>query len=116
MKILGLTFAGIENVPALRNADLSARYETHAIGGGEWSIEVFDSNGGFLKEFVGSNGTRNGKKATDLWAEVSEWEEQEIRPAYSYKLFVSPDGTTGSISYFRREVEKGRLHGCVVSF
>lgn len=116
MKINGLKVAGIINVPALKNADLSARYETHALGGGEWSIEVYGRNDEFLKEFVGLNGTRPDEDATDLWAEVYEWEELVARPAYSYKEYVAPDGTTGSISYFRREIARGYLHGCVVSF
>jgi len=116
MKISNLTFAGIVHVPALKNADLSARYETHAIGGGEWSIEVYGPNGEFLKEFVGSNGTRPGEEATDLWVEVSEWEQEVARPAHSYKNYTAPDGATGSISFFRREVERGRLHGCVIIF
>lgn len=115
MKIGNLTFAGIVHVSALKNADLSARYETHAIGGGEWSIEVYGKDGEFLKEFVGFNGTR-GEEATDLWAEVSQWEQEVAHPAYSYKKFVSPDGTAGSMSFFRSEISKGRLHGCVVVF
>ena len=28
--------------------------------------------------------------------------------------FKAPDGTTGTHSFFMREVEKGRLHGCLI--
>lgn len=45
--------------------------ETHAVGGGEWSIEVFfwneEGQKEFVTEFVGSNGTRDNEP-TDLWA------------------------------------------------
>lgn len=42
---------------------------THALGGGEWSIEVHGSQSGFIGEYVGLNGTRDGEEATDLWGE-----------------------------------------------
>ena len=31
------------------------------------------------------------------------------------QLYFAPDGTRGTYSFFMREVERGRLHGCVVS-
>ena len=31
------------------------------------------------------------------------------------QMFRAPDGTRGSYSFFVREVERGRLHGCIVS-
>jgi hypothetical protein len=46
---------------------------THSLGGGEWSIEVYHENGDFIKEFVGSNGTRSEKD--DLWGEYDIWFE-----------------------------------------
>lgn len=45
---------------------------THAVGGGEWTIEV-RHDGQFVKEFCGSNGTRNGEEPDDLWSEFDEW-------------------------------------------
>ena len=30
-------------------------------------------------------------------------------------MFRAPDGTRGSYNYFLREVERGRLHGCIVT-
>lgn len=39
----------------------------HAVGGGEWSIEVHGSEKGFLFELVGSNGTQSAPDA--LWAQ-----------------------------------------------
>jgi hypothetical protein len=43
---------------------------THSVGGGDWSIEVFDIEGNFLFELVGSNGTNS--KADDLWAKLEQ--------------------------------------------
>ncbi|MDV7400425.1 hypothetical protein RZS08_53920, partial [Arthrospira platensis SPKY1] len=34
--------------------------ESHAVGGGEWSLEVY-ADGKFLFELVGPNGTRDGE-------------------------------------------------------
>jgi len=31
------------------------------------------------------------------------------------QMFRAPDGTKGTYSYFMREAERGRLHGCLVS-
>lgn len=44
---------------------------THAIGGGEWSIEV-SVDDSYCCEFVGSNGTRDGEEADDLHSMVTE--------------------------------------------
>lgn len=30
--------------------------------------------------------------------------------------YRAPDGSRGSYNYFKREIDKGRLHGLVVSF
>ena len=40
----------------------------HAIGDGEWSLEVYDEEGDCMFEFVGSNGTR--READDLYAQL----------------------------------------------
>ena len=44
---------------------------THAIGGGEWSIEVSVGEQ-YCCEFVGSNGTQNDEEADDLHSIVSD--------------------------------------------
>ena len=44
---------------------------THALGGGEWSIEV-TLEGVFVKEFVGNNGTQT-EETDDLWREFRDW-------------------------------------------
>lgn len=31
------------------------------------------------------------------------------------QMFRAPDGTRGSYSFFVREAERGRLHGCIVT-
>lgn len=49
--------------------------KTFALGGGEWSIEVYNLEGACVKEFCGLNGTQNGEEADDLWALYREWYE-----------------------------------------
>ena len=46
----------------------------HALGNGEWSVELHDEEGNFLQEFVGSNGTH--EPADDLDSEADEWEQR----------------------------------------
>ena len=46
---------------------------THSVGGGEWTIEVYHENGDLIREFRGSNGTRDEK--SDLWADYDLWFE-----------------------------------------
>ena len=78
---------------------------THAVGGGEWSIEVRDENGIYIREFVGSNGTRDDEEADDLWADFSSWVES---------LPDDPD-ILYAVSYERsRRSEKGRY--CAVAY
>ena len=113
-KIYGLERGELRQVKAQTNGDLVATTETFAIGGGEWAIECRDERGYLVREFVGSNGTRD--EADDLWAEYAEWAKQIARPAYSYREWIAPDGTKGSKSFFFREIERGRLHGCTVRF
>jgi hypothetical protein len=31
------------------------------------------------------------------------------------QMFRAPDGTKGSYSFFVREAERGRLHGCIIT-
>lgn len=112
INIIGLIPMAWVKVPAITNGMLVGNTETHAIGGGEWSIEVFDENGCFLEEFVGSNGTR--EPADDLWAQFDEWCSEIAKRSYKYRQYKSPDGTLGSYSYFMRQIQKGHLHGLIV--
>jgi len=49
---------------------------THALGGGEWSIEVYGPHG-FLCEYVGENGTHG--PADDLWGEfTADWDDATL--------------------------------------
>lgn len=125
MQIIGLKLTGKINVPALRKRDLVVSYQTYSIGDGEWSIEAKTSNdqsvwGPSIEEWVGSNGTR--EEADDLWEQVRQWQNDPdgglmvIRPSYSYKEYVAPDGCSGPYSFFKKEIEKGRLHGLVACF
>lgn len=112
INIIGLIPMAWVKVPATTNGMLVGNTETHAIGGGEWSIEVFDKNGCFLEEFVGSNGTR--EPADDLWAQFDEWCDGIVKPSYKYRQYKSPDGVLGSYSYFMSQIQKGHLHGLIV--
>ncbi len=127
MRIEGLIATQVINVAAVRAIDLVVSYQTYALGGGEWSIEAKTTHdqsvwGPSIKEWVGSNGTRGGGEPTDLWAEVNEWEKDPqgglaiVREAYSYQEYEAPDGIRGSYSFFKREINNGRLHGLLLSF
>ena len=115
-KLVGLQRGEMRHVEARTRETLVARTETFSIGGGEWSIELYDYRGRLLAEFVGSNGTREGEECVDLWAQVNEWCARIAYPAYSYREWIAPDGTKGSKTYFNREVERGRLHDLKVAF
>lgn len=56
-----------------------AEDKTFALGGGEWSIEIYNSKGQMVKEFVGNNGCPNWANPDghfdDLWEEVYAWNE-----------------------------------------
>lgn len=126
MKIQGLIATQTVNVKAVKAIDLVVSYQTYSLGGGEWSIEAktsYDQSiwGPSIKEWVGSNGTRESEEPTDLWAEVREWEKDPqggqaiIKPSYSYQEYEAPDGCRGSYKYFLREVQRGHLHGCLIT-
>lgn len=110
MKILGLK--KLEK-RIIKNSDLVLSYRTYSLGDGLWSIEMMDENKRTVREFVGRNGTRPGEEADDLYAEMEEWKN---KVNYSYTEYRAPDGSRGSYNYFKREIDKGRLHGLVVSF
>jgi len=52
---------------------MNVQTSTHALGSGDWSIEVRDGDE-FLFELVGSNGSRNDEPADDLWGKLQELE------------------------------------------
>lgn len=74
---------------------------------------MMDENKRTVKEFVGRNGTRHGEEADDLYLKMEEWKN---KINHSYMEYRAPDGSRGSYNYFKREIDKGRLHGLVVSF
>lgn len=115
MKLQGLKKTG--RTISVSNGDLAYSTKTFSLGSGEWSIEVYDSNGCFLKEFVGDNGVANGWNPEgnfdDLWSWYHEWCKQEH---HCYKELEAPDGTKGSFSFFMREARRGYLHGCLAVF
>lgn len=109
MRIQGLI--KVENKKAVKNGELVVDTKTFAIGGGQWSIEVYDKFGYLLTEFIGRNGTWEEEPCDDLWADYAEWCEQihHIRGA----LYECPDGFVSTMSGIIKEVERGRLHGCI---
>lgn len=125
MRIKGLNFVEIVNVPALTVADTVYNYSSHSLGDGLWSIEAQETPdpwGPCIREWVGSNGTRYDEEADDLWEEVRQWEQDPngggkiLREAYSYKKYEAPDGVRGSYSFFLKEIENGNLHGLLLCF
>lgn len=40
----------------------------------------------------------------------------ETENKYSYQEYKAPDGTKASYSFFKKEVFKGHLHGCLACF
>jgi hypothetical protein len=115
MKLQGLKKTG-KTITVL-NGDLAYSTQTFSLGSGEWSIEVYDGNGCFLKEFVGDNGVANGWNPEgnfdDLWSWYHEWCKEEH---HSYTEWEAPDGKKGSFSFFMREANRGHLHGCLAVF
>ena len=127
MKIQGLDYVGMTHVDEVRAIDLVTGFQTYAVGDGQWSIEAKTSQdmsayGPSCMEWVGSNGTRYDEEPDDLWAQVEEWQNDPegglkvVKEGYDYRTYEAPDGTRGSISYFKREAMRGHLHGCVVAF
>ena len=110
MKILGLRKIAKKVV---LNGDLATSYDIHSLGDGLWSIELLDKDKKVVCEFVGKNGTRYGEKSDDLYEKMDVWRN---KVNYSYMEYRAPDGSRGSYNYFKREAERGRLHGLVVSF
>jgi hypothetical protein len=119
-KLLGLIPKGFINIKERVLLDEVTNYETHSLGGGEWSIEAVDTNGQCIKEFVGNNGT-DDYEADNLWEQVSQWEKDPqggqmvIQRAAKYKAYVAPDGFVGSYGFFTKEAMRGRLHGLVLT-
>lgn len=101
-------------VPTVYNYELVANYNVDSIGDGKWSIEAVGRNGNIIKVWIGSNGTR--RPADDLWAQVEAWSGKIAKPKYKAKIVVAPDGYRGSYKALEREVLRGRLHGCLISF
>ena len=127
MRILNLNYVGMTHVDEVRQIDLVTNFQTYAIGDGLWSIEAKTTNdmsewGPSCMEWTGSNGTRYDEESDDLWAQVEEWQNDPegglkvVKKGYDYKTYESPDGTRGSISFFKREAMNGHLHGCIVQF
>lgn len=115
MKLVGLSKA---RKVVDYNRDRIASTQTFALGGGEWSIEVYDEDGVCIKEFVGNNGTRNAWNPDgiedDLWAELDQWSNEVYR---TYRAVTAPDGVEAPVGFFYREALRyGRLHGCVAVF
>lgn len=110
MKILGLEKVRVITVC---NGDYVATTETFSLGDGQWSLEALDREGHCLKEFVGNNGQRKGDEPDDLYSLYESWAKGVH---HKYSVFRAPDGIEASLSWFRKEIMKGKLHGLVVSF
>ena len=106
----------------VRLRDMVKHTSTHALGDGQWSIELhtgYDDWSPCIAEFVGSNGTRNGEEADDLWAEVSEWENDPKRGGSIHHVvhwYTLPDGREMNFKAIVRDVECGYFHGMTLAF
>lgn len=115
----------------VRLRDMVKHTSTHALGDGQWSIELhtgYDDWSPCIAEFVGNNGTRsfvNGEgfleneEADDLWAEVSEWENDPKRGGAIHHVthwYTLPDGHEKNFKAIVRDVECGIFHGLTLQF
>lgn len=106
----------------VRLRDMVKHTSTHALGDGQWSIELhtgYDDWSPCIAEFVGNNGTRNGEEADDLWAEVSEWENDPKRGGSVHHVthwYTLPDGCEKNFKAIVRDIECGIFHGLTLSF
>ena len=111
-----LTLSGFEvAIKTVLNGELVRGTQTYSLGGGEWSLCAYSTYNPCiwyspLVEFVGSNGTR--EPADDLWAEFDKWCE---KVHHSFKVYIAPDGTTGSYKWWAKEIARGKLHGLIAS-
>ena len=106
MRIIGLIFLEMKIV---KNGYLAGFPQTYAYGDGLWGIEVPFLGG--IKEFCGPNGTRDNEKPADLWHQYRDWCDEVLE---THRVYQAPDGTKGSMSFFRREAKRGNLHGCLI--
>lgn len=106
MRIMGLRFV---EVKVVKNGDFAGFPQTYAYGDGLWGIEIPFL--GSTKEFCGPNGTRYGEEPANLWQQYRDWCQETLE---THKVYRAPDGTEGSMSFFRREAKRGNLHGCLI--
>ena len=64
-------------IELLKKAGGEITTKSFAVGGGEWTVEVYNLDGEFLFELVGSNGTR--EPADNLWNELSFLVSEALR-------------------------------------
>lgn len=108
--LLGLKFVETEHMPALTNGDLVGHTEVHHLGDKEWTIEVYDRRGKFMREFTGF-GSSYEHEPRYLWDKFYKWGALINKPATDVKKFRSPDGTIETQSWFYKEADHGNLHG-----
>lgn len=113
VEIVNLKFDGVRTV---RLREGKVRTETHSLGGGEWSIELYIDDQ-FYKEWIGLNGTRPDEEKSDLWSEFDQWWEHHKNDIlYKQSIFVAPDGYKMSARQWKRQIEKyGIPEGCYIN-
>ena len=108
MKLKGLT---IHREVKVLNEEVFGATTYHELEDGTKCIKVHqtkDENSPVVKEFKIGNKT----KKVVLWNKCNEWKK---RVHHVFNEYIAPDGKIGPYSYFLREVEKGNLHGTIVS-
>lgn len=107
MEINNLIF---KEVKTLKGKDVAHDIEEITIGNNISFIEVRNKFKKIVKRIPAKKGAQgnfnNLRKQLEIW----------LRSDFlKYRLYEAPDGTQGSYKHFLREVDKGNLHGLVVS-
>ena len=113
--LIGLEFEETEHMPTLLNGDLVGHTEVHHLGNKEWTIEVYNHKGKFIKEFTGFGGSYTHEPAY-LWKKYNKWCSLINKPAADIDRFKAPDGKVETKAWFYREAAKGRLHELTLQF
>lgn len=107
--LVGLKLVDVEHMPALLNGDVVGHTEVHHLGNREWTIEVYDRHGNFMREFVGY-GNSYEHEPSYLWRKYNKWLKFVNKPAKDIERFEAPDGKIKTLNWFYKEAAKGILH------
>lgn len=113
--LLGLELVDEELMPTLTNGDRVGDTRVYHLGNREWTIEVYDHKGSFIKEFTGF-GSSYEHEPEYLWRKFDKWCTLIYKHSKNIKKFKAPDGKEETLEWFYREADKHRLHGLTMQF